>query len=361
MTSAPQTPLSGGNGNAGPPPPQLPGGAGPDNTMPWLVIAISGGALSAVLFSGLAIPSVFSIALFFLVPAPLFMVGLAFGWLAAAVAALSALALMIVLLGMVAALTHALLAGGPVVWLSHLALQHRPAAGAMEGEPVDEAGREWYPEGRLLLWMAGFSAAAVILILLTQGLSLEDIRSGLMAMAERAVAVMPWGGALTADEKERFLHTFATLAPLSMAVLWEIALFVSFRLGLWLGSRFGLVRRPLAEFANMRFPQKALLLVAGVSLLALAPGVVGFFGQIAALAYMTAFALLGLAVVHAWLRDRPWAPAALGALYAALLLLMGLVAPALLLLGLAETGFGVRDAFLKGGGRGGGGGPPTQT
>ena len=347
----------GGGPSSGPPSP--PGGTGPGwgAGAPWLMIAISGGALSAVFLSGMSAPSIFSFVMFFLVPAPLFVVGLAFGWMAAGIAAFSALALLAAMLGPAAALMHALLAGAPVTWLTHLAARRRPAAGSMEGEPVDEDGMEWYPEGRLLLWMAGLSAGAVIISLLTQGTTLEDIRASLMAMAGEAMRAMQMDGELTDEQKKRFLETFATLAPLSAAVLWEVALFISFRLSVWLGWKFGLSRRPPADFARLAFPQKALLGLAGVSLVALAPGLIGHFGQIAALAFMAAFAILGLSVIHAWVRGKPWEPAALGVTYSMLIALTGLAGPALLLLGLAEAGFGVREAML----RGGGGGPPAKT
>ncbi len=358
MSSAPDKTPQGQGGDMPPAsPPPGKGGPGQGAGMPWLMIAVSGGALSAVFMSGMARPSVFSFAMFFLMPAPLFMVGLAFGWMAAGIAAFVALALLAAMLGPAAALMHLLLAGAPVTWLVRLAGQHRPAAGAVEGEPVDEAGNEWYPEGRLLLWMAGFASLAVIISLLSQGQDLATIRASLMNMAEKAMRAMQLERELTAEQKKEFLETFATLAPLSLVVLWEVALFASFRLSVWLGRKFGLSRRPLADFSRMTLPQKALLGLAGLSLLALAPGLIGYLGQIAALAYMAAFALLGLSVVHAWVRGKPWAPMALGTTYALLIALTGLTAPALLLLGLAEAGFGVREAFL----RGGGGGPPARS
>ncbi len=331
---------SGGNG-------YLPNNGG----LPWLMIAISAGALSAVFMASLATPSVFSLIVFFLVPAPLFMAGLAFGWLAAAIAALVALALLGGMTGAKAALMHVLLVGAPVAWLSYLALQHRPATpdGPAEGEPVDAAGNEWYPEGRLLLWMAGLAAAGVALILLSLGTSLADVQAALRKLAEEAMQASGIGAQATEEQKKAFLDVFVVIAPLSVVVMWLVALYLSFRLSDWLTRKVGLGRRPAADFMQLSFPQTALLGLAGMSLAALLPDVFGLLGEVFAIAFMAAFAILGLSVIHAWTAGQSWQPLALGALYAALLMLTGLVAPALLLLGLAEAGFGVRRMMLRGG------------
>lgn len=318
--------------------------------MPWLVIAVSGGALSAVFMAGLAAPSVFSLFLFFLVSAPLYMVGLAFGWQAGVIAALSALATLAIVAGPKAALMHALLAGGPAAWLAHLARQHRPAAGGTEGEPVDDEGNEWYPEGRLLLWMAGFAAAGVAISLLTQGLTLAEVEASLKRLAEQGMRATGLGRELAENEREEFLNLFAKMAPLGAVVMWLLSLWFSYRLAAWLARQFGLSRRPPADFARLTFPRTALLGLAALSLAALLPGFPGLIAEVFAVAYMAAFAILGAAVVHAWVRDTPWQAAALAALYVALLLMSGLVAPLLLLLGLAETGFGIRDLWRGPGG-----------
>ncbi len=315
--------------------------------MPWLVIAISGGALSAVFMAGLAAPSAFSLILFFLVSAPLFMVGLAFGWQAATVAALAAIVVLAGMLGPKAALMHVLLAGVPAAWLSYLARQNRPAAGAVEGEPVDEQGNEWYPEGRLLLWMAGFAAAGVSISLLTQGFTLADVEAALKKLAEEGMRATGLGAELAQEQRAEFLILFAKMAPLGAAVMWLLSLWFSYRLAAWLTRQFGLSRRPAAPFSRLTFPRTALLGLAGLSLMALLPGLAGFIGEIFAVSYMAAFAMLGLAVIHAWLEDTAWQPVALGALYAALLLLSGFVGPLLLLLGLAEAGFGIRSLWRK--------------
>ena len=313
--------------------------------MPWLVIAVSGGALSAVFMAGLTAPSLFSLVIFFLVSAPLFMVGLAFGWPAAAIGALSALVVLAIMLGPKAALMHALLAGAPAAWLSHLARQHRPAAGGMEGEPADATGNEWYPEGRLLLWMAGLAAAATAISLLTQGQTLPEIQAALKHLAERGMRATGLAAELSAEQRAQFLMAFVKMAPLGAAVMWLLSLWAGFRLADALARRFGLSARPPSRFARLAFPRTALLGLAGLSLAALLPGLPGLIGEIFAVAFMAAFAILGLAVVHTWVENQPWRPVALGMLYAALLTLTGLVGPLLLLIGLAEAGFGIRGLW----------------
>ena len=327
------------------------GGAPGQGGLPWLVIAISAGALSAIFMAGLGTPSIFSLIMFLFMPAPLFMAGLSFGWLAAGIGALTALALLAGMLGMKAALMHLVMVGLPVVWLARLAWQRRPAAGAAEGEPADAAGYEWYPEGRLLLWMAGLAGVGVTLLLLSLGTTLAEVQGALRGLAEEVMRATGIGSEATAEQKRQFLDIFVAIAPLSVVVMWELSLYLSFRVADWATRKMGLNARPAADFTRLTFPQKALLGLAGLSLAALAPDIFGLVGEVLAVAFMAAFAILGLSVIHAWVKDKPWQPLALGALYAALLMLTGLVAPALLLLGLAETGFGVRRMMLEGGGR----------
>ena len=326
--------------NGGAPPP---GGQG--QSVPWLMIAISGGALSAVFMAGLTAPSLFSFVIFFFVSAPLFMVGLAFGWPAATVGVLAALVVLVVMLGPKAALMHVLLAGLPAAWLSHLARQHRPAAGGLEGEPTDEAGNEWYPEGRLLLWMAGLAAAGITISLLTQGLTLQEVEAALKQLAERGMQATGLGAELSAEQRAEFLALFVKMAPLGAAVMWLLSMWASFRLAGALARRFGLSARPASRFARLGFPRTALLGLAGLSLAALLPGLPGLIGEIFAVTFMAAFVMLGVAVVHTWVEGKPWQPVALGMLYAALLMLTGVVGPLLLLAGLAEAGFGIRNLW----------------
>jgi len=330
--------------------PRTPGMPGGDKAMPWLVIALSGGALSAILFSAAAAPSVLSLLMFFLAPLPLFMVGVAFGWLAAAIAAVVAAALLAGMLHPQAAAFHFLGQGAPAAWLSWLGWQHRPFAGAREGEPVDASGNEWYPEGRLLLWMAAIAASVVVVMLLTLGgLDAENIRAALRQMISRMLELTGAKARLEPDQLKRAQDFFVAAGPVATTVIWLLSLYVSFRLASWLVARFGLGGRPHADFQRLSFPRTALLAVSGFSLAALLPGIFGLLGELYAVAFMTAFVILGLAVAHAYAADKPWRPWLMALIWLTLIAMTWLAAFPLLLLGLAEAGFGLRAQYGWGG------------
>ncbi len=344
-------------------PPGAGGAPGQGRSAPWMVIALSAGALSAVLFSGVATPSLLSIIMFYFAPAPLFMVGVAFGWLATGIAAVVAGALLSVMLNPLAASFHFLGMGAPAAWLAWLGWKHRPGqAGAPppEGEPVDEQGHEWYPEGRLLLWMAGIAATVVALMLITfGGLDAEGIRAALRRMATAFLKAAQEAGRITPQGSEGLVEFFVVAGPPATVVIWLLSLYSSFRLASWLAHRFRLGGRAHAPFHRLAFPQSAMLALAGLSLTAFLPGMGGLLGELFAIAWMTAFVILGLAVSHAYAANKPWRPWLLAFIYLTLIAMTWLAAFPLLLLGLAEAGFGLREK--NGWGAPPRAGPPART
>ena len=69
----------------------------------------------------------------------------------------------------------------PAWWLGHLALLGRPVPMALAGNgasPVAPA-LEWYPVGRILLWIAGFAALTTMAALLTLGTDAATITGAL--------------------------------------------------------------------------------------------------------------------------------------------------------------------------------------
>src|SRR5215211_1990261 len=119
-----------------------------------LIVGIGAGLVSALLFGVVITGSPLAMLLSFVAPLPIFIAALGWqhraGLVAAAVGAIAVGATVNPTAGFAFALGWAL----PAWWLAYLALLGRPAPhGAME----------WYPLGRLLMWIAG-TAALITLI-----------------------------------------------------------------------------------------------------------------------------------------------------------------------------------------------------
>ena len=322
----------------------------------WTLIALAAGALSAVAFMGVIRPSLVSIIMFYLAPAPLFMAGLAFGAVAAALGAAAGAAAIAVMLNVKAAGFYLLTSGLSPVVLTWLALTSRPAAGGAEGEAADEQGREWYPEGRLLLWAAVMAGALMSLTALMLGPSLAEFQGVLRDMAGQMLKSSGLPQGMSPDQARRLTDFVTATTPLAATALWEIITLANMALAAWLLKRFGYPTRPWAPFWRLAFHPRAMIALAVASFAAFLPGMFGLIGEIFATGLMTAFAILGLAVVHALTLGNPYQPVILGLVYAGLLLLNWLLALPLIILALADLSFGLRARLLAGRG-----GPPATT
>src|SRR6185503_17804488 len=98
-----------------------------------------------------------------------------------------------VMFGLPYCMAFAITVALPAWWLGHLALLGRPLADPAAGNGAAPAAPqlEWYPVGRILLWIAGFAALTTIAAMLTLGTDAETItnslRRGLSRILERAM------------------------------------------------------------------------------------------------------------------------------------------------------------------------------
>lgn len=304
------------------------------------VIALAAGALSAVTWLALLAPTPLTVLMFLLSSTPLFMVGLAFGFTATLVAAIAGYGLAALLTGPVNALFYLGATAAAPVLLTRLALISRPAAGGAEGEAADAKGREWYPEGRLLLWAAALAGGLISLMLLSLGPDHAAIMKNLDTMAGDVIARIG-----TAGDTARLKDFLAAAAPLFATALWMLAILTSMWIAAKLLKVFGYQTRPFAPFSRLAFHPHSLLALAAAAGASLLPGVIGLIGGIFATALTVAFAILGLAVLHALTEGKPWRAAFLAIVYVGLFVINWLLALPLALIGMAETAFGLRRRF----------------
>jgi hypothetical protein len=260
------------------------------------LIGMAGGAASALLFASIASGSPLSIPLFYLSPLPVLIVALGWNHRAGLVAALVASAALALIFGGYFFLGFLLGVGLPSWWLSYLAILARPAGADGSGD------LEWYPVGRIVLWAALISAAVVALVILTIATEEAALRATLRKTFEPLLT--RGGRSPVGADSPAFVRMLVEyperVLPQAASVLTTIVTVFS----LWLAGR--IVRtsqrlvRPWPDISAMTFPRGALALLAGALIGALIlPGLSGIFASMLSGSLLTAYGLLGLAVLHA--------------------------------------------------------------
>lgn len=311
-----------------------------------VLIGIAAGAASALLFASVVSGSLLSIALFYLAPLPLLIAAVGWSHVAGLVAALVAAGSLAAVFGPYLFLAFLLGVGLPAWWLSYLALLARPVA-----TPAGEA-LEWYPVGRLVTWAAILGALVVIIAIPNFGLDGETFRTGLRRTFERILRLQT-GGASDAPLKlpgiadpGRLLDLLVTIIPPAAAVLSTLTSLINLWLAGVIVRTSGRLKRPWPNIPAMTFPPYAPMLLALAVAGTFVPDLPGIVSGILGASLLVAYALLGLAVLHA---------ITLGLSGRALMLTgtyftIGLFGwPVLLMaaVGLAETMFAFRARFAR--------------
>src|SRR3954468_11430906 len=144
-----------------------------------ILIALAAGSASALMFASIISGALISLLLFYLAPLPLMVAALGWGPIAATIGGIAAACGLGVIFGLPYCIAFVITVALPAWWLGHLALLGRPLpATAPEAAPA-AVQLEWYPIGRILLWIAGFAALTTIAAMLTLGTDAETITNSL--------------------------------------------------------------------------------------------------------------------------------------------------------------------------------------
>jgi hypothetical protein len=306
-----------------------------------LAIGLGAGAAAALLFASVRSGVILSILLFYLAPLPILIAVLGWSHLAGLIAAAGASLALAAIFGW--PLFFAFLAGValPAWWLGYLALLARPAA---------EGAYEWYPVGRLVVWSALLGALVVIVAIPVFGTDEASFNAALRAGFERLLQVQvnaPSGSGETAGiDASRLVDVLVVLIPPMAAVLATLTNVIN----LWLAARIvafsGRLRRPWPELASMQFPFGAAVLLPAAMVVSLIGGLVGIAATVLAASLMTAFGILGFAVLHAVTRGTASRLFVLSGTYAATLL-FGWPIILMSMFGVVETLFGIRARIAQ--------------
>jgi len=309
-----------------------------------LIVALAAGAASALMFASIVSGAAISILLFYLAPLPLMVTALGWGPLAAAIGGIAAASVLGALFGLPYCIAFAMMVALPGWWLGHLALLGRPIAGtAADSAAQQPPALEWYPVGRILLWIAAFAIITTTAALLTLGTDTDTItgtlRRGLLKMLS-AGETQPGG------DIERFVDALVIFAPLAATVIAMVTL----TLNLWLAGKItqtsGRLNRPWPEFRSTALPAMALVALLVAVAVSFVGGMLALLAQIVTTALVIAYALVGFAVLHTLTLSLANRGFWLGGIYA-VVVMFGWPIVAIFALGIAEAVFGLRQRYLQ--------------
>jgi hypothetical protein len=298
-----------------------------------ILIGIGAGAATALLFASVASGSLFSVLLFYLAPLPILIAALGWSHWAALIAAVFASAALATVFGSFLFLAFLLGIGLPAWWLGYLTLLARPAGADGQG------GIEWYPVGHLVVWAAIVGALVVVAALINFGAYDEQFRAVLRTGVERMLKQQP--RMPNSVDINRVVDLLVLTLPPAAAVLTT----TTNVLNLWLAGRVvtvsGRMKRPPPDLSAMQFPTYAMLLTGAAVAAAFLPGFVGTLAIVLTFSMLTAYTILGFAVLHNVTRGINSRMLLLGGAYAAVLVL-GWPALLMMLLGFADSAFDLR-------------------
>ena len=316
--------------------------------MAFGLIALIAGAASALMFASIVSGALISLVLFYLAPLPLMVAAIGWGPLCASLGGIAAAIGLGALFGLPYCIAFAVTVALPAWWLGHLVLLSRQVGhvtpdAATEPPAELELELEWYPVGRILLWIAGFATLTTIAALLTLGTDADTIlgtlRRGLMRIL-RATDPQASG------EADQFVDALVRIAPAAATIVAMMTL----TLNLWLSAKVtatsGRLRRPWPDLMSAELPPMTLAALCVGLAFCFTGGLLGIAAQIVTAALMMAYALTGFAVLHTLtlaLKSRTfW----LVSTYA-VVVVFGWPVIAMVFLGLADAVFGFRMRFLR--------------
>jgi Predicted membrane protein (DUF2232) len=312
-----------------------------------VLIAIAAGCASALMFASIVSGALISLLLFYLAPLPLMVAALGWGPLAATIGGIAAATGLGAIFGLPYCIAFVVMVALPAWWLGHLALLGRPMShGVSPGNGASPVAPnlEWYPVGRILLWISGFAALTTLAALLTLGTDAAAITGTLRRGLLRIIG--PRDAAST-GEIEQWVDAIVTVAPAAAAIFTMVTL----TLNLWLAARItatsGRLHRPWPDLRSAALPPMTLAALCVAIAFCFAGGLPAIVALIVAAALMMSYALTGFAVLHTLtlaLKSRAlW----LGAAYVIVVVFSWPVL-AMMVLGLADAVFGIRRRYLQG-------------
>jgi hypothetical protein len=315
--------------------------------MTIVLIALAAGCASALMFASIISGALISLLLFYLAPLPLMVAAMGWGPLSAIIGGIGAAIGLGAIFGLPYCLAFVVMVALPACWLGHLALLGRLLTNGISssngGSPV-APDLEWYPVGRILLWITCFVALTTMAALLTLGTDADTVTG---TMRRGLLHIFGSGDAAYTGEIEPFINALVALAPAAAAIVAMLTL----TLNLWLAAKItatsGRLHRPWPDLKSTALPPLTLVILFVAIACCFIGGLPAILALIVATALIMAYAFTGFAVLHTLtlaLKSRAlW----LSCAYAVVIVFSW---PVLVIaaLGLADAVFGFRQRYLSG-------------
>ena len=314
--------------------------------MTTILIALAAGSASALMFASIISGALISLLLFYLAPLPLMVAALGWGPIAATLGGIAAASGLGLMFGLPYCIAFVVTVALPAWWLGHLALLGRPLPNAGSGNGAAPAAPllEWYPVGRILLWIAGFAILTTVAAMLTLGTDAETITGSLRHGLTRILGPRDLAGS---GDNERWIAALAIIAPAAATIVAMMTL----TLNLWLAGKItatsGRLHRPWPELKRAELPPMILVALSVALAFCFVGGMIALFAQITATALLMGYAITGFAVLHTLTLALKGRAFWLCSTYA-FVMVFGWPVLAMVVLGLADAVFGLRERFLRG-------------
>ena len=300
--------------------------------------ALAAGLASALMFASITSGAAISLLLINLAPLPLMVVGLVWGPLSAAVGGIAATVVIGSLFGLPHCIAFALVNVLPAWWLAHLVLLARQREGGAAAGPNEEL--EWYPVGRILIWILVFATVITVATLLMMGTDAVAIQS---TIRKGWAELLETTGLALNDST---LDSLVVIAPMGA----EMAAVVMLTLNLWLAAKIaatsGRLHRPWPDLKSIALPTVTIAALFAAIACCFSGGLLAILAQVLTAGLSIAYAMTGFAVLHTLTLAMKSRALWLGCVYAVVAgFAWALFAVALL--GVADAVFGLRQRYLR--------------
>ncbi len=311
-----------------------------------IAIAIAAGCASALMYASVISRMRVSLALLYLAPLPLMVASIGWGPLAGAIGGIAAACGIALLFGLPYAISYVLMAALPAWWLGHLIMLGRPVANAApagNGAAPAAPAMEWYPTGRLLLWIAGFGFLTTITALLPLGTDAAEVAA---AMRQALLAALKARGIEASADMERMVTLLVAAVPAFMVM----GIMKMLTVNLWLAGKIaktsGRLNRAWPDVRGTTLPPMTMVALCVALAFSFSGGLLALVAQVASSALLMAYALTGFAVLHTLTLTAPGRTVWLGITYVVMLTLLWPII-VMVVLGLADAMFGFRERYLR--------------
>ncbi len=313
-----------------------------------VLIALAAGSASALMFASIISGVLISLLLFYLAPLPLMVAGLVWGPLSATIGGVAAAGSLAAIFGLAYGIAFAIMIALPAWWLGHLVLLGRPVnarSDAGDATQAAAAALEWYPIGRILLWIAGFAMLTTTAILLTLGSDAATINHIIRKTLQWFLGLR--SDAAPSGDTEQALDALVIVAPAAGAIFTMMTL----TLNLWLSAKIaatsGRLHRPWPDMKTADLPPMTLAALSLALAFCFLTGLPAMLARIVAATLIMAYAFIGFAALHTLTQSLKHRALWLGCAYAVVVIFTWPVL-AMAALGLADAVFGLRRRYRQG-------------